>query len=110
MKVKKLHRGMVLLLAVGLSMPAVVVAASPSQIEDVSITVSYSDLNVDSEAGAIALYRRLQRAAVTVCNSRQAATVGSRLHAADSRRCYAKALASAVENIDNDALDEIHKS
>lgn len=36
--------------------------------------------------------------------------VGSRLHAADSRRCYAKALASAVENIDNDALDEIHKS
>ena len=108
MKRKSLQKGMALLVAIGLGMPMVVVAASPSQIEDVSITVSYEDLNVDTDAGVKALYRRLQRAAVTVCNSRQEATLGSRLHATDSRRCYAEALTSAVENIGNDALDEIH--
>ena len=108
MKRKNLQKGMALLVAIGLGMPMVVVAASPSQIEDVSITVSYEDLNVDTDAGVKSLYRRLQRAAVAVCNSRQDSTVGSRLHATDSRRCYAEALTSAVENIGNDALDEIH--
>jgi UrcA family protein len=105
---KSLQKGMALLAAIGLGMPMVVFAASPRQIEDISITVSYEDLNVDTDAGVKALYRRLQRAAVTVCNSRQDPTIGSRLHATDSRRCYAEALTSAVESIDNDALDEIH--
>ena len=31
-------------------LPMVVAAASPSQIEDVSITVSYEDLNIDTDA------------------------------------------------------------
>jgi len=38
MKRMSLQKGMALLVAIGLGAPMVVVAASPSQIEDVSIT------------------------------------------------------------------------
>ena len=47
---KSLQKGMALLAAIGLGMPMVVFAASPSQIEDISITVSYEDLNIDTDA------------------------------------------------------------
>jgi UrcA family protein len=51
------------------SQPALARAAAPDS-DQVSIRVSYADLNLDSRAGAEALLRRVGQAAESVCGSR----------------------------------------
>ncbi len=97
-----------LLLALGITLPAIGSAAAPSQFEDVSVRVSYADLNIESEAGAKVLYSRLKHASEKACN------VGSYLEdfsvsrAFEAKTCYRNALAKAVENIGSDALTRMH--
>ena len=97
-----------LLLAIAMVLPPAALAAAPSQFEDVSVRVSYADLNIESEAGAKVLYSRLKHASEKACN------VGSYLEdfsvsrAFEAKTCYRNALAKAVENIGSDALTRMH--
>ena len=100
--------GISLLLALGFTLPTIAFAGAPSQIEDTAIKVSYEDLNIQSEAGAKALYSRLKRASAKACNVESLSEHGSIDRARDAKICYQETLSDAVENIDSDALAEIH--
>lgn len=86
------------------------IAASPSQFYDGDISVSYTDLNIDSTAGAKVLYSRLQRASETVCNVESFRELGSLSRVAQAEKCYRETLSSAVAKIDSAALRKIHTS
>ncbi len=61
MKESKLFNGLVAtFVVIVLGGPAVVLADIPSYIEDAEATVSYADLNIESEEGVRVLYRRLR--------------------------------------------------
>jgi UrcA family protein len=69
-------------------------AASCAQAgEALAVTVSYQDLNLSSPADVQTLYRRLKRAASTVCTPAQTWELSRRLAYS---RCYNAALDSAV--------------
>ncbi len=107
---KSIVTGIVALVVFGLGASAPAVAASPSQLSVLSVQVSFSDLNINSVAGAQALYKRLQNASEKACsisNSGATKPVGA---VRDSRLCYASALGNAVSKIDSDALSKIHAS
>ena len=55
------------ILLVALGLPLTAYAAAPSHFDDVSVKVSYADLNIDNAAGAKVLYSRLRDAAEQVC-------------------------------------------
>ena len=84
-------------------LPLAANAAAPSQFENVSVTVSYSDLNIDNADGARVLYARLQRATREACNVESLKVVGSVRRYAQSMDCYRAALETAVQDVDNDA-------
>ncbi len=72
MKESKLFKSLVAtFVVIVLGGPAVVLAGTPSYIgfvEGPNTTVSYADLNLESEEGVRVLYRRLQHASREVCS------------------------------------------
>ena len=109
MKESKLFKSLVATFAViVLSGPAVVLAGTPPFYEDAKVTVSYADLNLKNEEGVRVLYRRLQHASKEVCGITSLNIVGSIRYRQETKQCYRKALAEAVEKIDNEELTRIH--
>ena len=103
MKESKLFKSLVAtFVVIVLGGPAVVLAGTPSHVQETNATVSYADLNLESEAGVRALYRRLQYASKKVCNAR------SVLVQYQASACYRKTLSNAVEKFDNEDLIRIH--
>lgn len=94
------------LITIGL--PVSASAATPSQFENVSVTVSYRDLNLESEADAQSLYLRLKRASKKACNVRSRTVTGSLREVSEAKRCFDETLEAAVKKIDNDTLTRIH--
>ena len=86
------------------------IAAAPSQFYDGEIAVSFSDLDIDSAAGAKTLYTRLQQASATVCNVESFRELGSLSRVAQAERCYDETLSKAVAKIDSAALKKLHTS
>ena len=107
MKKSKLFKGLVAtFVVIGLSGPAVVLADTHSNfVEGPKATVSYADLNLESEEGVRVLYRRLQHASKEVCIVPSLMITESRLQA---RRCYRQTLSNAVAKFDNEDLTRIH--
>jgi len=110
MKKRFLQGGMALLIAIGVGGSVFAVAASPGQYDEVSIKVTYADLDIDHDAGAQALYGRLQRAATKVCGHDQKAGLREHTHRVAFERCYTDALALAVDKIDSQVLAKVHSS
>ena len=75
-----------------------------------SIAVDYSDLRIDTEAGARTLYARLKHASTKVCGVESYWQLGSLTRVKLARTCYDETLSKAVANIDSDALTRIHSS
>jgi UrcA family protein len=78
-------------------------AAQPAHADEYAVkttTVKYGDLNLQSEAGARALYRRLQSAAARVC--------GDDYRSFGWRQCYQKALSGAVDDVGAPTLMAVH--
>ena len=96
------------LLAAGIAVPAAAYAAAPTHFSDASVKVSYADLDIQSKAGAKVLYSRLKRASEEVCGIKPHVINGSLAETHKARMCYREALEASVENIDSDALTEIH--
>ena len=105
---KSIVTGIVALVVVGLGASASAVAAPPSQLSVRSVQVSFADLNINSDEGAQALYRRLQNASEKACSSSNSGAIKPVAALRDAKLCYASALSSAVAKIDNDALSRIH--
>lgn len=98
------------LVVFGLSASTSAIAASPSQFEDGSISVSFADLNIQNSAGAKVLYSRLRHASKSVCNLESFRELGSLARVAEAEACYSETLDEAVAKIDSDALRAIHSS
>jgi len=97
-----------LLAAAAITIPTVGFAAAPTQFDDVTVKVSYADLDIDSQAGAKVLYARLKRASEAVCGSQSHVINGSLAATTKARTCFRETLEASVEKIDSDALAEIH--
>jgi UrcA family protein len=107
MKESKLIKGVVAIVAViAFSVPAI---ASAEKLEGRSEKVSYSDLNVDKDSGAQALYRRLQSASKRVCGVESIKNAGSVRAVSDQRRCYRNTMDEAVAKVNNPTLTKIHQ-
>ena len=93
-----------------LALPAASWAAAPSQIEGVEQKVDYSDLDIQTEAGAKVLYARLWRASKKVCDARSFRESASTEHYRKSRACAKNVLESSVKKVDSDELAKLHAS
>ena len=92
---------------VAIAAPATAYSAAPSQIENVSVKVSYADLDIHSEAGAKVLYSRLKRASKQAC-SLDPYLEGGLSERSKAKACYRDALDKAVTSIDSQSLHDIH--
>ena len=109
MKDSKLFKSLVAtFVVIVLGGPAVVLAGTPSDFEDPKVTVSYADLNLNTEKGVQTLYRRLKRASKEVSGFTSFGRVGDAGRMQKARQSYRNALSNAVEKIDNERLSEIH--
>jgi len=94
-----------------LTVPAVATKEIVSdKADDFAITVPVADINLSNKYGVEKLYQRLQTAARQICGSRDARTAGSLHQSRLNQQCYVEALDSAVNEIDNRILTEIHTS
>ena len=66
-----------------------------------ALTVRYSDLNLDTQAGAAALYQRIRHAAEQVCGKADSRRLDEVVAAKD---CMVKAVASSVAAVGNAQL------
>ena len=116
MKESKLFRSLVAtFVVIVLSGPAVVQAAGTiSYIEVGKASVSYADLDLESEEGVRVLYRRLKRASSNLCSATPPKVAGSVANIyldrnpQETRQCYREALSNAVDKIDNEDLTRVH--
>ncbi len=76
--------------------------------EDTAASVSYSDLDLSTEAGLVTLYKRLQGTSDAVCGPRSLGEAGSFEQLTFNKQCYRDVLTKAVAKINNAKLDEIH--
>ena len=70
--------------------------------------VSYADLDLSSEAGLLALYRRLQSESRSACGPLNYRQAGSFQRLKFNRDCYNDLLSKLVAKVNNAKLDEIH--
>jgi UrcA family protein len=70
--------------------------------------VSFADLNMSSEAGAMTLYTRLQKAARHVCSDLKGSLIENLEFRNPYRTCVAEAIANAVTAVNQPALTAEH--
>ena len=110
MNESKLFKGVIAaVVVVAFSLPASAFADSAAKLNGATEKVRYSDLNVEKQAGAEQLYRRLQLASKRVCGVESLKVAGSIRAVSQSRRCYREALDAAVAKMDNATLIKIHE-
>ena len=110
MKESKIIKGVVTAVAVVvLSIPAIASADAGAELKGRTEKVSFADLNVNKEAGAEQLYRRLQQASKRVCGVEPLKISGSVKVLTQSMRCYRQTLDATVAKIDKDALTAVHE-
>jgi len=111
MKESKLFKRFVVTIVVTvLGGPAVVLASTYPfyEIESPKASVSYADLNLESEEGVRVLYRRLQYASKVVCSPKSLKITLSPFVNYQVRGCYRHTLSDAVDKVDNENLTRIH--
>lgn len=109
MKKSKLYSSLLAsIVAVALGAPAIASADAKSELQGVSVKVSYADLNLGKQEGAKTLYRRLQQAAKQACDVGSLREEGSVKRLTEARQCYRDSLSDAVEELDNEYLTQIH--
>lgn len=113
MKESKLLRGLIVSAAtivVATALPATASATAESGLKGKAVKVSYSDLNIEKEAGVKVLYRRLKQASKQACGVESLKIAGSVRAMSETQRCYRETLAAVVDKIDNSELTRIHES
>ena len=110
MKESKLFKKFVVTFVVTvLGGPAVVLASTQNPFhESPKASVSYADLNLESEEGVRVLYRRLQQASREVCSPKSLKITLSPFVNHQVSGCYRHTLSNAVDKVDNEGLTRIH--
>ena len=91
--------------------PIVAEAANHSyEAESGTLRVSYSDLNLNSDEGILALYSRLQNASRLACDPGSYLEKGSLTAMASSKSCYSDLLTKLVDKVDSEKLTAVHDS
>ncbi len=115
MKESKLSKSLVAtFVMIVLGGPAAVLADTTSYFEVGKASVSYADLDLESEEGVHVLYRRLQRASSNLCSDSPPKVAGSLQivfqhgNTQETRRCFREALSNAIDKFDNNDLTRIH--
>jgi UrcA family protein len=110
MKESKLFKSLLAtIVVVALGAPAIASAGNMNEVENVSVRVSYADLNIENERDAQSLYRRLKQASKQACDYHGGLfNAGSLNRLTETRRCYEEALSAAVEKLDNETVTNIH--
>lgn len=110
MKESKLLRGIIASgVFIALIVPAIASASPEKGIKGKSVKVSYADLNLEKQAGAKVLYRRLQQASKQACGVESLQVAGSVSAVTKMHQCYRETLTSAVRNVDSNELTRIHE-
>jgi UrcA family protein len=78
---------------------------SAAQVIGPDVTVSYADLNINTQAGAEALYERLRHAAARVCPVEELRPLAE--HAA-AMRCRNEVVAEAVSRVSSAQLTAVY--
>jgi len=73
-----------------------------------SVTVRYSDLNLNSTQGVASLYKRIQHAATEVCRPVEGPQSVSRMLWTAWNQCFYHAIANAVQAVHDDKLSAYH--
>ncbi len=111
MKESKLYKGLLAtIIVVALGAPTIASAGDKNELKGVSVKVSYADLNLEKQAGAKALYRRLQQASKQACGHRGLKEAGTIKLLNETRRCYHETLSEAVAEVDSELVTQIHNS
>ena len=96
------------ILFVAVAMPLAGGALANDKAADVpSVVVRYNDLNLQTQAGAQSLHRRLKAAARSVCPDEFSRDL---LTAQEGRACVAQAVDRAVTAVDRPMLVLVHAS
>ena len=91
--------------------PLVANAANNSyDVDSGALRVSYSDLNLNSDAGISVLYGRLQNASRLACDTGSYLEKGSLSAMTSSKACYDDLLSKLVAKVASDKLTEVHES
>ena len=86
---------------------ATTTSAHASEPEVAQITVSYADLNAESEQGAKVLYARIRLAARSVCSSLDGRDLVSHLH---WQFCFDTAVSSAVSQVNKPRVTALYRA
>jgi UrcA family protein len=81
--------------------------AGTSNVDSLSVSVRYDDLNLSTTAGVDALYRRISSAARDVCPDIYSRDTQVALSA---HRCQAAAIATAVSQVNSPGLAMLHSA
>ena len=96
-------------LLIALVLPISASAYGPSgTFRPVEVRVPYSDLDLDSVAGATMLYSRLKYAVADACGSTSLRLAGSLRQVRLNQACSRELLDKAVEQADSELLRKIH--
>ena len=101
---------MAAIIVIALGAPAIASADGKSDLQGVSVKVSFADLNMEKQEAAETLYRRLQHASRQACGVTSLRKAGSVQLLSKTKACYRETLTAAVAEIDNDLLSQIHNS
>ncbi len=95
-------------IVLGAGFLASAVAAPPSLYEEVTVKVSYADLDINKEAGARVLYERLRSATEKACDLDGYRKDRSLSRYNNAKECFDETLEQAVDRIQSAALQDIH--
>ena len=106
----KSHAVIVLLVALT-ALPVLLMKGSASAAEaqtPLSVTVRFSDADLNSAKGVADLYGRIESAATEVCRPAEALPAASRLYSTGWNECFYHAIAQAVRAVHNPKLRAYH--
>lgn len=106
---KKFTLGILGATTLGLAASFSAFAASPSQLEEFTASVSYSDLRIDDAEGAKVLYARIQQASAKACKLASVRELGSLERYRDAKACYSDMLDDFVARFDSEELKKLHR-
>jgi UrcA family protein len=102
---KSFTRAALMMLASGfVAVTATAANAAQSEAQAPAVSISYADLNLATEQGTVALYRRIVSAAHRVCDTNTGPN--ARL-AARAQHCVNEAVARAVHDVQSPKLAEL---
>ena len=103
MKESTLSRVFVAAIAIVAAIASAIAFADERNVpQDISVSVTYADLDLTKESDANKLYRRLQQASEKICGVESLRNARTLREYSQMHQCYQQAMTAAKERLDND--------